>query len=390
MNYSKIFIFFFLITSCNSISPGMNYSPTNSGFVPAKEKSNSFYSQSSIDAQNLSYKNISVAMHNINEMLVQTMNGLNENSSSYEKLPDDITNLLRYEYKYVIGPGDIISFKMTELGDVDGAYIVNPEGLISVPYAGDLLIQDKTKDEAQKYINEILRKYYKNPEVIINIDEYRSSYAYINGAVKAPQAILLSESPVKLIDFILRANPNPNSETAAFNTRVIIRRDNKVYKIDTGKLKEQKYDLNNLYLKKNDVIFVERNKDGIYVFGEVGRPGLYVPHNNYSITELLANAGISQLTANPKKIFIIRENLDKFLHVDVYKVDVSNPVNLVTARNFYLKPNDIVFMPAKGIAKWNRVVSLLTPSTDLFKAYNPVIQEGVASQENATSDQIRY
>ena len=74
----------------------------------------------------------------------------------------------------------------------------------------------------KKFINEILRKYYKDPEVIINIDEYRSSYAYINGAVKSPQAMLLSERPVKLIDFILRANPNPASDDKAFNTRVIL------------------------------------------------------------------------------------------------------------------------------------------------------------------------
>jgi len=200
---------------------------------------------------------------------------------------------------------------------------------------------------------------------------------------------VLSERPVKLIDFILRANPNPASDDKAFNTKIILRRDNKIYRIDTGKLKEHKYDVDNLYLKKNDVIYVERNKDGIYLFGEVTKPGLYVPHNNLSITELLANAGISQLTANPKKIFIIRENLDKFLHVDVYKVDISNPVNLVTARNFYLKPRDIVFMPAKRIAKWNRVVSLLTPSTDLFKAYNPVIQTGIRSTESTAGKQ-RY
>ena len=389
MNYIIIFIIFFFITSCNSISPGINKDPSKSGFAPAKRLSKNLYSQSPIDVQNLSYKNINVELHNINKMKIQDINNLNEDTSSYEKLPDIIADLLLYNYKYVIGSGDRISFKMTELGDVDGSYIVNPDGFITIPYAGDLVIKDKTKDEAQKFINEILRKYYQDPEVIINIDEYRSSYAYINGAVKSPQAMLLSERPVKLIDFILRANPNPTSDDKAFNTKVILRRDNKVYKIDTGKLKEDKYDVDNLFLKKNDVIFVERNKDGIYLFGEVTKPGLYVPHKNLSVTELLANAGISQLTANPKKIFIIRENLDKFLHVDVYKADISNPVNLVAARNFYLKPRDIVFMPAKRIAKWNRVVSLLTPSTDLFKAYNPVIQEGVASQKS-TAGQVRY
>ena len=383
MNYIKIFIIFFFITSCNAISPGINKDPSKSGFAPAKRLGKNLYSQSPIDVQNLSYKNINVELHNINKMKIQVINTLNEDASTYEKLPDVITDLLRYNYKYVIGSGDRISFKMTELGDVDGSYIVNPDGFITIPYAGDLVIKDKTKDQAQKFINEVLRKYYKDPEVIINIDEYRSSYAYINGAVKSPQAMLLSERPVKLIDFILRANPNPASDDKAFNTKVILRRDNKVYKIDTGKLKEHKYDVDNLFLKKNDVVFVERNKDGIYLFGEVTKPGLYVPHKNLSVTELLANAGISQLTANPKKIFIIRENLDKFLHVDVYKADISNPVNLVAARNFYLKPRDIVFMPSKRIAKWNKVVSLLTPSTDLFKAYNPLIRSGVAAQKGS-------
>ena len=35
-----------------------------------------------------SYKNIKVEMHNVIKMLVQVMNNLNENSSSFEKLPD--------------------------------------------------------------------------------------------------------------------------------------------------------------------------------------------------------------------------------------------------------------------------------------------------------------
>ena len=389
MKYTKVFIILFFLTSCNSISPGINNDPNKSGFAPAKKLNKNLYSQSPVDIQNLSYKNISVETHDVNKMLVSVMNNLNENSSSYEKIPSILGDLLSYHYKYVIGSGDRISFKMTELGDVDGLYIVNPDGFITVPYAGDLYIRDKTKEEAQIFINETLRKYYKNPEVIINIDEYRSSYAYITGAVKNPQSLLLSESPVKLIDFIIRANSNPSSEDKDFNKRIILRRGSKVYKIDTGKLKDDKYAVNNLYLKKDDVIFVERNKDGIYLFGEVTKPGLYVPHENLSITELLSTAGISKLTANPKKIFVIREDLDKFLHVDVYKVDISNPVNLVTARNFHLKPNDIVFMPAKGIVKWNRIVSLLTPSTDLFKAYNPLVRSGVASQKNTTG-KTRY
>ena len=103
----------------------------------------------------------------------------------------------------------------------------------------------------------------------------------------------------------------------------------------------------------------------------------------------MANAGISQLTANAKKVFVIREDLEKFLHVDIYRLNISNPVSLIAGRNFYLQPSDIVFLPPKAIVKWNRVVSLLTPSSDLFQSYNPLVQSGVASTK-ATSGKQRY
>ena len=68
MNYIIIFIIFFFITSCNTISPGINKDPSKSGFAPAKRLSKNLYSQSPIEVQNLSYKNINVELHNINKM----------------------------------------------------------------------------------------------------------------------------------------------------------------------------------------------------------------------------------------------------------------------------------------------------------------------------------
>ena len=60
-------------------------------------------------------------------------------------------------------------------------------------------------------------------------------------------------------------------------------------------------------------------------------------------------------------------------------------MNLVLGKKFLLKPKDIIFIPPTKLVKWNRVISLLLPQTDLFKSYNPIIQEGMKSNSANTS-----
>jgi len=135
----------------------------------------------------------------------------------------------------------------------------------------------------------------------------------------------------------------------------------------------------NFFLKKDDVIFIDRNSESIHVFGEVTKPGEYYPNKKYSLTELISTSGLNQLTADAKKVYVIREDIDNFLKVKVYQLNIQNPVNLIAGRKFLLQPKDIVFIPPTDIVKWNRVISLLLPQTDLFSSYNPIIQSGVKS-----------
>ena len=125
----------------------------------------------------------------------------------------------------------------------------------------------------------------------------------------------------------------------------------------------------------------------MHIFGEVTKPGVYYPNIDYSLTELISLAGISSLTANAAKVYVIREDYDSFLKINVFKLDIKNPINLVLGKRFLLKPKDIVFIPPTSLVKWNRVISLLLPQTDLFTSYNPIIQSGMkSSNENLTTE----
>ena len=55
------------------------------------------------------------------------------------------------------------------------------------------MINDKTKEEAQAFINDVLETYYQEPKTIVKIEQYISTYIYIMGAINYPLSILLSE-----------------------------------------------------------------------------------------------------------------------------------------------------------------------------------------------------
>ena len=354
-----------IILSACTILPGINNLQTK------KAAPNFFENNYSID-------DIGIEIIKINSFTENDFNILNE--SNVEELNLNINkfeNIYNYRYEYILGPADVISINLTDTDDLDNSYEIDPDGLIDLPFIGKIKVSELTVDEAQNILREVISNFYKNPDLQINVEEYNSSKVYIVGAVRNQLTINLDQKPIRIIEAAIQANFNPNAADKLLGTKGFLRRDNQVYKINLNNTFTSLDDGENFFLKKDDVIFIDRNSDSIHVFGELTKPGEYYPNKNYSLTELISTAGLNQLTSNVKKVFVIREDFSSFLKIKVFQLDVSNPVNLVAGRKFLLKPKDIVFIPPTEIVKWNRVVSLLLPQTDLFKSYNPIINNGL-------------
>jgi len=361
-----IFTLFYLLQSCATL-PGINQD------LKERKKIVSIESEYSINDVGIEI----IEINSLSENDFKTLNNKKVEELDFKvKKFDDIYN---YRYEYILGPADIISIDLTDTDDLDNSYEIDPDGFIDLPFVGKAKIDGLVLDDAQNLLKQILGEFYINPDLQISIDEYNSSKVYIVGAVRNQITINLDQKPIKLIEAAIQANFNPNAADKVLGTKGFMRRDNKLYKINLNNAFTSTDDKENFFLKKDDVIFIDRNSESIHVFGEVTKPGEYYPNKNYSLTELISTSGLNQLTADAKKVYVIREDIDNFLKVKVYQLNIQNPVNLIAGRKFLLQPKDIVFIPPTDIVKWNRVISLLLPQTDLFSSYNPIIQNGVKS-----------
>ena len=363
----KILIFFLaiiILQSCATL-PGINQDP------------NQNKSKMLMEGQ-YSINDVGIEIIKINSLKENDFNILNQrNVEDLDFSINKFDDIYNYRYKYILGPADIVSINLTDTDDIDNSYEIDPDGLIDLPFIGKIKIDDFTVDQAQNILKEVLGQFYVNPDLQISVEEYNSSKVYIVGAVRNQLTINLDQKPIKLIEAAIQANFNPNAADNLLGTKGFLRRDNKVYRINLNNTFSSIDERENFYLKKDDVIFIDRNSESIHVFGEVTKPGVYYPSNNYSLTELVSTSGLNQLTANAKKVFVIREDFNSFLKIKVYQLDIKDPINLVVGRKFLLQPKDIIFIPPTDLVKWNRVISLLLPQTDLFKSYNPIINNGL-------------
>ena len=370
-SFKIILLILFFLTSCVSL-PGIVKNPSKKNL--------------NLDtlSENYSMEDVGINIISINSLTDQEINKLNENKiEQLDFKVKNFSNIYKYKYEYVLGPSDSVSINLTDTDDLDGTYLIDEMGMIDLPFIGKVKLDNLTLNDAQNILQKVIENFYKNPDLQINIEEFNSSKVYIVGAVRNQITIELNQKPIRLIEAAIKANFNPSSADKLYGTKGLLRRDNKVYKIDLLNAFQSNDERENFYLKKDDVLFIDRNSDAIHVFGEVTKPGVYFPNMDYSLTELISTSGLNQLTSNARKVYVIREKLNSFLEVDVFQLDIKNPINLIAGRKFLLQERDIIFIPPTNIVKWNRTISLLLPQTNLFNSYNPLIQSGVKSGANS-------
>ena len=112
------------------------------------------------------------------------------------------------------------------------------------------------------------------------------------------------------------------------------------------------------------------------MLGEITTPKkLNITDVPISLSEAIGEAnGLNTNTSNGSEVFIIRQGQGQE-KPKIFLADLSSPAGFISAGNFYLSDNDIVYVNAKGTTRWNKVISQFFPFSSFLN-----------SVDNLTSD----
>jgi polysaccharide export outer membrane protein len=187
---------------------------------------------------------------------------------------------------YVVGPQDVLAIALFDQQDLGGKYTVEADGTFTFPLIGRVKAGGMTlRDIEQALRTKLSDGFFKNPQVSVSVEQYRSQRIFVVGEVRVPGPYPIV-GDMTLIEALARAGsttehaagevlivrsgsgvrpsgpvlPEPGSGTE------VLRVDVKA--LQSGQLAE------NPSLRDGDTIFVPR-AESVYVFGQVHNPGAY-------------------------------------------------------------------------------------------------------------------
>ncbi|GAB3627451.1 sugar transporter [Pandoraea terrae] len=304
-----------------------------------------------------------------------------QRASRVREIPDDVKALFGEPSAYVIGPGDVLqivvwdhpeltlpAISVTTVGtDYYGAnpiapgYSVDSQGMLQFAYVGNVSVAGLTELQARDRLTRQLANYLKNPQLTLRVQAYRSRRVYMDGEVRNPGIQVFNDLPMTLPEALNRAG---GFTTVGDRAMVAVIRNGVSTVVNIPALVAKGVSPSRVLLRNDDIVRVFAREDSkIFVLGEVTRPStLFLRNGELTLNEALGDAGgVSQTTGNSKQVYVVR-TLEGG-KPEIYHLDASAPAAIALAENFQLKAKDVVFVDAAPLVRWNRVVSLLLPST---------------------------
>lgn len=246
---------------------------------------------------------------------------------------------------YLIGPKDVLNIQVFDQPDLGGKYTVEADGSFSFPLIGRVTAAGMSLRAFEIELKKKLSDgYFKNPQVTVAVEQYRSQQVFVMGEVRQPGPVPLTGG-MTLIEALARAGstlPSASGEVAIVRAPQGAQgpvlpgqqKDADMFRasirdLEAGSLKQ------NIELQDGDTIFVPRAEE-IYVFGEVKNPGSYALKNvNTTVLQALSLAGGVTPNGAIGRIRIVRVVNGETVQVKVKLTDLVKPGDTIKVPERY-------------------------------------------------------
>lgn len=265
---------------------------------------------------------------------------------------------LKTDAGYVLGPDDQIAIHIVDMDEIsDKPVRVDPNGYVDLPLVGRVRAAGSTVEQFKVNLTKVVKRFVTEPQISVNVTEYKSQSVSIIGAVNSPGVHQLS-SPKRLIEVLsLAGGMRPEAGSKLRLTRQAewgmlplpgAKRDQSgqfsTAELNMDELTSSKHPAENIRIYPNDIISVAK-AELVYVVGEVKKAGGFTlqSHETMSLLQAVSLAEGLQPNASAKKAKIIRP---AGAHGEVNEIAVDlRGIMQGRTPDMTLHANDVLFVP---------------------------------------------
>ena len=276
---------------------------------------------------------------------------------------------------YELGPGDIINVIVWDHPEITipaGSYrsaeqsgtLVAEDGTIFFPFAGVVKVAGLTTREVRKLLAKRMASVIENVQLDVRIVSFRSKRVYVVGEVSKPGLQPIDDIRMTLVEAVNRAG---GITEEADHGNVLLTRKGQTWRVDLQALYEEGDVSQNVLLQPGDIINVpDRELNKVFVLGEVRNPGSFMMNKRRTtLAEALSDAGfVNQSTSDPAWVYVMRTDNGSS---ELFHLNARSPDALLLAERFPLLPRDVVYVDVAAVARWNRVVSNILPTSQMLQ-----------------------
>ena len=221
---------------------------------------------------------------------------------------------------YLLGPGDVLRIQVFQSQDLTVEARISESGVISYPLAENLIATRLREG-----------RFLQNPQVTLNVLQFRSQQVSVLGNVANPGRYPLETTGMRLSEILSVAGGV--NETGSNNVLLMTTRNGRPQRLEidlvemfsTGDLSKD------VVLQAGDTIFVNKAPN-YYVYGQVQRPGQYVLDRGMTVAQAVAKGGGLTLRGTDRGIRLHRRVGDR--NIQVLEPKLDDPI----------RPDDLIFV----------------------------------------------